>query len=324
MKIPLHPQSGSATAFSGKAGLSRRRFIGTTVAALAGAPFVSRGAAAEGFEIGLVADAQYADIPPAGTRYYRTGVPRLAEAVEHFNGRELAFCVHLGDLIDREWRSFDEILRPLADSRHRWEQLLGNHDFDVLDELKPRVPERMGMRWRHGAVDHREFKFLILDTNDVSTYAHAPGTSARSAAEVELARLVREQMPQAKPWNGGIGAAQLAWLDRSCATARTEGRNVVIFAHHPVAPDGAHNVWNSAAVLAVIRRHPHVVAWFNGHNHAGAFAEVDGVPFVTLQGMVETPDTTAFATARLLEDRIVLTGHGREPSRELVFRKRSA
>jgi hypothetical protein len=39
-----------------------------------------------------------------------------------------------------------------------------------------------------------------------------------------------------------------------------------------------------------------------------------------MHGMVETATTTAFATAKILPDRLVLTGHGREPSRELVFR----
>jgi len=35
---------------------------------------------------------------------------------------------------------------------------------------------------------------------------------------------------------------------------------------------------------------------------------------------VETPDTTAYAIARLLPDRLILEGQGREPSRELKFR----
>jgi hypothetical protein len=63
-----------------------------------------------------------------------------------------------------------------------------------------------------------------------------------------------------------------------------------------------------------------VVAWLNGHNHAGAFGERHGVPYVTLKGMVETDDTNAYATARILADRLVIAGHGREPSRELKFR----
>jgi manganese-dependent ADP-ribose/CDP-alcohol diphosphatase len=79
-------------------------------------------------------------------------------------------------------------------------------------------------------------------------------------------------------------------------------------------------VWNAPEVLAVLDRHPHVVAWLNGHNHAGAFGERNGVSFVTLKGMVETAATTAYAITRFLPDRLILEGQGREPSRELKFR----
>lgn len=299
--------------------LTRRRFLVTSTA-VAAAPYVARAARTRGFEVGLVADAQYADIPPHRTRYYREALKRLGEAVEHFNGRELAFCVHLGDLIDREWKSFDEIMAPLSRSRQRWHQLLGNHDFEVLDELKPRVPGRLGMKARHGSFDQGGFRFVVLDTNDVSTYAHAAGTPERGAAERQLATLKGAQLPQAQPWNGAISAAQLAWFERTCAAARAERLRVIVLAHHPVAPAGSHNIWNADEVLAAIDRHPNVVAWLNGHNHAGAFAERKGVPFLTLRGMVETPDTTAFATAEILADRILLAGHGREPAREMPLR----
>jgi manganese-dependent ADP-ribose/CDP-alcohol diphosphatase len=300
--------------------MSRRRFLGTSIAAVAGAPFLTRGATAEGFEIGLVADAQYANVEAKRTRYYRDSIGKLGAAVEHFNGRDLAFCVHLGDLIDREWKSFDDITKPLAASRHRWHQLLGNHDFDVIDSQKANVPERMGMAWRYGSFDHGAFRFVVLDTNDVSTYAHAAGTPARTVAAAELARLEANKVVQAKPWNGGIGATQLTWLERTCTEARGMQRKVIVFAHHPVIPAGPHNAWNTDEILALIDRHPHVVAWINGHNHAGAYGERKGVPYLTMHGMVETQQTNAFATARILNDRVVLTGHGREPSREMKFR----
>lgn len=303
--------------------VTRRTFLkgAMTATAASSLPFVSRGATAAGFEIGLVADAQYADVEAKGTRFYRASLDRLGAAVEHFNGRDLAFCVHLGDLIDREWRSFDEITKPLARSRHHFHQLLGNHDFDVLDELKTRVPGRLSMTQRYGTFAHGGFQFVILDTNDVSTYAHPVGSPERAAAATDLERVTAAKLTQAQPWNGGIGPAQLAWLDRTFTEARTTGRKVIVFAHHPVAPANVHNLWNDAEVLAVIDRHPHVVAWLNGHNHAGNFAERQGVPYVTMKGMVETADKTAFATAKILPDRLILTGHGREPSRELAFRK---
>ncbi len=302
--------------------LTRRRFIGTAAAAVAGAPYLARGATGEtaGFEIGIATDAQYADIAPQGTRFYRTGIARLGEAIEHFNRKAVRFCVHLGDLIDRDWQSFGPILRPFAQSRSHWHQLLGNHDFSVADEHKPGVPTRMGMPLRYHFFDEEGFRFVILDTNDVSTYAHATGTPAHKAAAAELERLVAANVVQAKPWNGGLGVAQLTWLERTCGNAAAAGRKVILLAHHPVAPAEQHNLWNADQVLAIVSRHRNVVAWFNGHNHAGHYAVVDGVPFVTLRGMVETENTTAFVTAQFLPDRIVLTGHGREPSRELVFR----
>jgi 3',5'-cyclic AMP phosphodiesterase CpdA len=302
--------------------ITRRSFLRTAVAATAAGPFIARGAAAAsaGFEIGLVADAQYADVEAKGTRFYRASIARLGEAVDHFNGRNLAFCAHLGDLIDREWKSFDEITKPLAGSRHRVHHLLGNHDFDVLQELKAKVPGRLAMERRYSAFDHDGFRFVILDTNDVSTYAHLAGSAENLAATEELARLKAVAAPQAQSWNGGLGRAQLAWLNQTCGEARTAGRKVIVFAHHPVLPAAIDTAWNDTEVLAVIDRHPNVVAWLNGHNHAGNFALRNGVPYVTMHGMVETPDTTAFATARVLADRMILAGHGREPSRELVFR----
>lgn len=300
--------------------LTRRRFLGAALGAAA-VPVIARAASTSGFEIGLVADAQYADVEPKGTRYYRKGRDRLAEAVEHFNGRELAFCVHLGDLIDRSWHSFDAITQPLARSRQPWHQLLGNHDFDVLDTEKPRVPGRLGMRWRYGSFDHAAFRFVILDTNDVSTYAHPAGTPERQTADRRLEELKASKLPQAQPWNGAVGPEQLAWLDRTCAAAGAEGRLVIILAHHPVFPAGRDLLWNADEVLAVLDRHAVVAAWLNGHNHAGAYGERNGVPFLTMNGMVETAETTAFATARILADRMILTGHGRQASRELVFRR---
>ena len=300
--------------------VTRRSFLKTALA-VASVPFVARGAVSDGFEIGLVADAQFADIEPTKVRFYRKAIARLGEAVDHFNGRNLDFCAHLGDLIDREWRSFDEIMRPLASSRHRFHHLLGNHDFEVLTELKSKVPGRLGLGQRYSFFDHRGFRFVTLDTNDVSTYAHVPDTPEHREATAELARLVAAKVPQAKPWNGGIGARQLGWLEGVLREAGEHRMKVIVLAHHPLLPVSADALWNSDAVLALLDRHSCVVAWLNGHNHAGAFADYHGVPLLTMHGMVDTPDTTAFATAQIFADRMLITGHGREPSRELVFRR---
>lgn len=216
--------------------MNRRRFLHATLAATASAPFIARGATKAGFEIGLVADAQYADIESTKARFYRQSIRRLGEAVEHFESRDLAFCVHLGDLIDREWKSFDAISAVLARSRHSWHHLLGNHDFSVLDAEKTRVPDRLGMKWRYGAFERGAFRFVVLDTNDVTTYAHPAGTPEQREAEKQLAAAEQAKLKQAKSWNGAIGAKQLAWFERECAAAAKAGQRVIVLAHHPCFP----------------------------------------------------------------------------------------
>jgi 3',5'-cyclic AMP phosphodiesterase CpdA len=300
--------------------LTRRRFLRQLALGVAVAPFVGCASRDEGLEVGVIADPQYADIPDRGTRAYRASVAKLGAAVEHFNQRPLDFCVNLGDTIDREWRSYDAILAPLAASRHRWEHVLGNHDFALLDGEKTQVDARLGIAARHRFFDRPGLRFVVLDTGAVSTYASLAGTPERIAATAELARVKARKLPQAQDWNGAVGPKQLAWFEGVAADAAHRGLKVVVFAHHPVAPVGSYDAWDATEVLAALGRHRNVVAWFNGHNHAGGFAQAEGLPCVTFHGMVETPDRNAFATARFLTDRVILTGHGREPSRELIFR----
>jgi manganese-dependent ADP-ribose/CDP-alcohol diphosphatase len=297
--------------------ISRRKFLAAGALAL---PFISRGATKPALSIGLVADPQFADIPPIGTRHYRQSIGKLTEAVEHFNGQELDFCVNAGDFIDRFWASFDEISKPLAKSRHKFHHLLGNHDFDLLDSFKSRVPERLGMPQRYYSVMRPGFCFAMLDTTDVSPYSHPKDSPETAEANARLMEYAAKRAPNAQSWNGALSDRQLAWFEETCKTAAAQNQKVIAFAHHPILPAAIHTAWNSDAVLRIIERNKNVVAWFNGHNHAGDFAIHHQVPCTTLKGMVETPDTNAYSVARIFEDRLELTGHDREPSRELRFR----
>jgi 3',5'-cyclic AMP phosphodiesterase CpdA len=251
--------------------LPRRRFLRQLALGVAGAPFVGCASRSEGLEVGVIADPQYADIPDRGTRAYRASIAKLGAAVEHFNARPLDFCVNLGDTIDREWRSYDAILAPLAASRHRWEHVLGNHDFALLDGEKTQVDARLGVAARHRYFDRPGFRFVVLDTGAVSTYATLAGSEARREATAELARAKARRLPQAQDWNGAVGPKQLAWFEGVAADAAKRGLKVVVCAYHPVAPAGGHDAWDATEILAALGRHRNVVAWFNGHNHAGGF-----------------------------------------------------
>src|SRR5690606_15650861 len=50
--------------------------------------------------LGMVTDLHYADKAPAGSRYYRETLDKLAEAAEQFERDQPDFVVSLGDFID--------------------------------------------------------------------------------------------------------------------------------------------------------------------------------------------------------------------------------
>ncbi|HEY0315586.1 MAG TPA: metallophosphoesterase [Sphingomonas sp.] len=101
------------------------------------------------FSIGAIADCQYAAEPDAPPRLYHTAPGKLAAAVADFNRQRLAFVVHLGDFVDRDWQSFDALLPITARLRHPWHFVLGNHDFAVDDGQKAHVPAKLGMPARY-------------------------------------------------------------------------------------------------------------------------------------------------------------------------------
>ncbi len=299
--------------------INRRQF-GVALAAL-GFPFIAKGETKPLLNFGLVADPQYADADPLATRFYRQSIGKLGVAIDHFNGKELDFSINCGDCIDHDWASFDAIMKVFAKSKVKFYHVLGNHDFELPDDKKATVAERVGMEKKYYSFAKGGFCFAFLDTNDVSVYANAINTPETAAAIREYRRRAATGAVEAQTWNGAIGAAQLKWLDGVCAKAKEAGQKVLLVGHHPVWPGGnSHNLWNPDDVFAIANKHHHVVAWINGHNHYGAFDTKDGVPYLTVHGMVETKDTNAFATVALHNDRMVISGHGREPSREILFR----
>ena len=82
-------------------------------------------------------------------------------------------------------------------------------------------------------------------------------------------------------WDGSIDAAQLAWLDDELTAADRDRVLVVLASHHATpslvntyiasddeqSPPDGHPRLLAADLVAVLHRHPCVVAWLNGHHH---------------------------------------------------------
>lgn len=269
---------------------------------------------------GVIADAQYADKDKAGERDYRASLGKLRTAVATFNGEALDFVVLLGDLVDEGWESFDAALEPLARLRAPLHVVLGNHDFAVPEGLVGAVPGRLGLSRRHYDFAFGGVRFLVLDQTEDSLFATLPGSPARDRAEARLARLAAAGAANAEHWNGGMSAAQLAWVEDRLAAAEAAGEPVVVFGHYPLAPGQRHAMWEPDALAGRLAAARHVQLYLCGHDHAGGLFMAADLPSVTLEGMVETTDETAFAVVTIGADALRIRGYGRATSREFPRR----
>jgi manganese-dependent ADP-ribose/CDP-alcohol diphosphatase len=311
---------------------SRRLFLAgaatTALAARARASVPDKPA----FGIGVIADSQYADAPDEPPHFYRDALSRLQAAIDDFNSRDLKFVAHLGDFIDRDWTSYEAQRAIKAKLRHPWHFVLGNHDFNVADEKKTQVPAEQNLGICAGFVgdvvpqcsdaryytfDESGWRFVVLDGNDMSTYAWPKG----SAGDIASRKIHDEKFPAAKPWNGGIGEEQMQWLDEILAGADAAGTPAMLLCHFPIWPENDPDIllWNAAEVVALIERHHSVKIWLNGHEHRGGYAVKNGIHYLNLKGMLDT-EQTAYAAIDFYRDRLEVRGMGREESRTLKLR----
>ena len=268
--------------------------------------------------IGIIADCQYADCDnsPDGKRLYRKSIQKLEAAVGKFNDMgDLDFVVHLGDMIDRDFPSYQAVMPIYNKLKATRYQVLGNHDFSVKDEEKARVPTALGMEKTYYSWTKGKWRFAVLDGSDLSTYGHAAGSEKRLAAE---AFLKASKKPLAD-YNGGLGTAQIAWLREQLTAARDAGQQVILFCHYPIQPPSSLNLWNAAEVTDLLTSfHDVVRLWGNGHDHDGNYAAQGGIHFLNFRGMVDT-ENNALGVLEIYPDKIRVTGHDREPNRTLPF-----
>ncbi|XP_032847999.2 manganese-dependent ADP-ribose/CDP-alcohol diphosphatase isoform X1 [Tyto alba] len=275
------------------------------------------------FSFGVIADIQYADAEDgydfggSRRRYYRHSLSLLRDAVEDWATERppLAFVLQLGDSIDglnaRSGEAEGALGRVLATLgrlpvpvHHAW----GNHEFYNFSRA----------RLAHSGLNSRpagaaaggpagdcqayhfspaaRFRVVVLDAYDLSVLGREPD----SIRYRESLRLLREKNPNddlnspaglKEPrfveFNGGFSQAQLDWFNEVLKFSDENQEKVVV----------------------------------TGHLHDGGYClDSHGVHHLTLEGVIETPpESSAFGTIYVYEDKMILKGRGRISDRVMHF-----
>ncbi|TVU04558.1 hypothetical protein EJB05_47673, partial [Eragrostis curvula] len=281
-------------------------------------------------------------------RYYRHSIAVLSRAVQSWNAHGgISFCLNLGDIVDgfcpkdRSADAVQAVVREFDGFRGGpVYHMLGNHCLynlprsDLVSAL--RMPTTSPERAYYDFSPAPGHRFVVLDAYDFSAVGWPRGHPVSAAARKFLdARNPNDDKNSPSGldgadrrfvmFNGGVGEAQLRWLDAALRRAARRRERVVVCSHLPVHPGAVSPtglMWNYEEVRDVIHSHGAgscVVACLAGHFHTGGYA-VDGrgVHHRTLEAALECPPgTDAFGYVEVYPDRLRLVGSGRMKSTEM-------
>lgn len=120
------------------------------------------------------------------------------------------------------------------------------------------------------------------------------------------------------PFNGGLGAEQLAWLRAELRRAVGRGDRLVLFSHVPIHAEASSSrtlVYDADEVLQLLHDEGagHVVAVIAGHLHRGGYARDDaGIHHITLPSPLNFDE--CYGHVDIYEDRLELAGYEHAPS----------
>ncbi|KAF1318480.1 Manganese-dependent adp-ribose cdp-alcohol diphosphatase-like, partial [Globisporangium splendens] len=268
----------------------------------------------------------------------------------------LSFAVNLGDLIDGKNRMVGTSQMALDRAKAAWvpfqesvgpvHHLVGNHE---LYNLTPEELHKQLLWWKmtaNAAADPPasyydfvsdkapKFRFVVLNCYGISSL----GRTKDDPVAMEAYKILRAMNPNANlnspeglagndarfvEYNGGIDDEQVAWLKGVLKDAQLANEHVVVFTHIPLHPQSTYPsslLWNYQELLDLIYDAKCVRVVFSGHSHDDGYVFENGVHFVVCDAILEcAPDTNAHAIVHVHEDKLVMQGYGKIPTRELVF-----
>ncbi len=267
--------------------------------------------------LGIVTDLHFGPAATFGGRL-RKLTHRAAELTQAFAARmrdevRPDLCVNLGDALEDESPELDgeryaECMRLLAGSAAPVVNLAGNHDVVHLDASHLR-----------------------------SAWGLAPEGPLYRSFDMNGVHLVCLYTHEAKDVDVSIDESQLAWLTADLAA--TELPTVVLMHHSASEQDLRQNRWFSRAPqLALVKQRKTLRGLFeasakvalvvNGHLHWNHFDLIGGIPYVTVQSLIENvdddaPGTPAAASAvvRFGPRRITIDVTGAHPCRYQLERR---
>ena len=222
------------------------------------------------FSFGIITDLHYAEKEMQINRYYRESDEKLRECIETFNSLQPDFIIELGDFVDSGdrdtelgyFQTINTIFKEFDGDRY---YVIGNHDLSTFS--KEEFIRFSGSSDTHFSFDHEDCHFVVLDANfkrDGSDY---------NAGNFDWMETF-------------IPESQLKWLKNDFEQAKE--KQTIVFVHQNLNDENSpYGVKNAPEVRKILESAGNVLAVFQGHDHSGGYAVINGIHYVTFRAAVE-------------------------------------
>lgn len=283
--------------------ISRRSWIKKS-AAMLGLTFMgtldlkTSAAGQSAIKFGVITDIHYADRVAAGTRYYRDSIPKVRQAIEAFNEHKPAFCIELGDFVDKgdtveiELSYLKAIEAEYAKFNGDRHYVLGNHD--VATFTKEQFLTNCGARKNYYSFDSGVFHLVILDA------CYRKDETEYNAGNFDWTDTI-------------IPAVEREWLK---SDLKDTARKTIVFLHQRLDYDNKDlGVKNAPLVREILEESGKVLVVFHGHDHLGAYNHINGIHYFTFKAVVDGPglENNAYSLVNVSENgSLHVEGYGKQ------------
>ncbi|NAS13838.1 metallophosphoesterase family protein [Poritiphilus flavus] len=257
--------------------------------------------------IGIATDSHYADRDSGGTRYYRGALDKMREFVDVMNREKVDFVIHLGDFKDEDQtkdtkktlsylRKIELVYSGFKGPRYH---CIGNHDVDsitkaqFLDNIENTdIPKGKS----YYSFDLKGLHIIILDAN-----FNKDGTD--------------QYYLEGADWQDpNLTEEQLDWLEEDLKETK---KATLVFCHHPLFEfhrEGYRfHINEYERVQKLLESSTKVLAVLQGHVHEERQRTINGIHYITQNGMVDFQglENNSFSILEIQDNSMKLHGYRR-------------
>ncbi len=233
-------------------------------------------------KFGVFTDVHYAKDFVSGKRRCDLSLLKLKNIIYDFNGRDLDFCVCLGDIInsvqdfEKDTLNVKAVSKEFQNFNMPYHIILGNHDLEAMSKSEFYTAFGNIQNKTYYSFVFENTKFILMDANYLS----------------DGANYCRGNYDWTKPY---ICSEQVAWLETELK--HSNENDIVVFVHQNLAHgtfEGNEDplmVNNSRVVTQILENYNNRITVIQGHDHEGDYQIKDNITYITLKALCVGNDT---------------------------------